>query len=338
MIIKLKQNHSSEQTIVFLNENGYTSRLVETQSGRYLVAVGSNPLDIRTIGLLPDVEDVFRVSDPYKLVSKKWRLETSKIEITQDINIGLSSPVLMMGPCSLESEEQMFEVANFLYKKNIRIMRAGAFKPRSSTYSFQGMGIEGLKTCANIATPLGIKLIGEVMEPSQIDQMYDYIDIFQVGARNSQNFSLLNALGSCDKTVLLKRGISGTIDELLQSAEYIFANGNEKILLCERGIRTYETAYRNTLDINSIPVLKEKSHLPVIVDPSHGIGIRRYVEAVSLAAIMAGADGLLVECHPYPEKAYSDGAQTLNFVESERLIDKVNALGDFRNKLNQNIV
>jgi 3-deoxy-7-phosphoheptulonate synthase len=214
------------------------------------------------------------------------------------------------------------KTANFLASQGVKIMRGGVFKPRSSPYAFRGMGIDGLKFFHRICRAKGIKIITEVMQVSQIAEMIDYVDIFQVGARNSQNFNLLDALGEAGKAVLLKRGMSGTIEELLSSAEYIFSNGNEKIILCERGIRTYERAYRNTLDLNAVPLLKEKTHLPVVVDPSHGIGMREYVEAMSLAGVMAGADGLLVEIHDTPEKAFSDGAQTLDFTQAASLFDK----------------
>jgi 3-deoxy-7-phosphoheptulonate synthase len=205
-------------------------------------------------------------------------------------------------------------------------MRGGAFKPRSSPYSFRGMGIDGLKMFYDIVKPLGIKIISEVLEISQIQEMYSYVDIFQVGARNSQNFNLLFELGKVDKPVLIKRGLSGTLEELLQSAEYVFSNGNEKIIICERGIRTYEKAYRNTLDLNAVPVLKDKTHLPVVVDPSHGIGIRRYIEPMTLAALAAGADGILMEVHEKPENAFSDGDQTVNYEEASEIIRKAKNL------------
>jgi 3-deoxy-7-phosphoheptulonate synthase len=208
----------------------------------------------------------------------------------------------------------------------IKIMRGGVFKPRSSPYSFRGHGVDTLKLWHDLAHPKGIKIITEVMQVSQIEEMYPYTDIFQVGARNSQNFNLLDELGKIDKPVLLKRGISGTIEELLQSAEYIFSNGNEKILLCERGIRSYEQAYRNTMDINAIAILKDKSHLPVVADPSHGIGVRKYVDKIALASVAAGADALIVEVHTCPEKALSDGQQTLDFSQSARLNHQVHEL------------
>jgi 3-deoxy-7-phosphoheptulonate synthase len=210
-------------------------------------------------------------------------------------------------------------VVNHCVENGITMMRGGVFKPRTSPYAFRGMGIDGLKLWHSIASEAGVKIVTEVMQTSQIEEMYPYVDIYQVGARNSQNFNLLDELGKVDKAVMIKRGISGTIEELLQSAEYVFSGGNEKLILCERGIRTYERASRNTLDLNAIPILKAKSHLPVIVDPSHGIGIRAYVPQMALAGVMAGADGIIYESHEVPEKAYSDGQQTLDFAQSARL-------------------
>jgi len=212
-------------------------------------------------------------------------------------------------------------------------MRGGVYKPRSSPYSFRGLGQEGLQLWHSIASKYGIKIITEVMMVKQIEAMADYVDIFQVGARNAQNFNLLDALGEVDKPVLLKRSMSGTLDELLHSAEYIFSNGNERIMLCERGIRTYETAYRNTMDINAIAMLKQKTHLPVIADPSHGIGVRRFVEPIALASVMAGADGIIAEVHQTPEKAFSDAQQTLSFQEAEQLYERLRKAYRFREEL-----
>jgi len=202
-------------------------------------------------------------------------------------------------------------------------MRGGVYKPRSSPYAFRGMGMDGLKLFYKHCSENGIKVITEVMQVSQVDEMMDYVDIFQVGARNSQNFNLLDKLGEIDKPVMIKRGMLGTIDELLASAEYVFSNGNEKILLCERGIRTYEKAYRNTLDLNAVPILKEKSHLPVIVDPSHGIGVRQHVATMALAGVVSGADGIIVETHESPEQAFSDGQQTLYYNQVEELYERL---------------
>ncbi len=300
----------------------YKTQHIKTQFKEYLVCIGKKEFDIRSIGKLEGIEDIHRVSDQYKLVSSKWKIGKTMVDV-DGVKIGNGHFEMMAGPCSIESEEQIRTIVAHLVKNNIKIMRGGVYKPRSSPYSFRGLGIDGLKIFHEICQENGIKIVTEVMQVSQIEPMLPYVDIFQVGARNSQNFNLLDELGKVDKPVLLKRGMSGTIEELLQSAEYIFSNGNERIMLCERGIRTFEKAYRNTLDLNAVAVLKEKSHLPVIVDPSHGIGIRKYVEQMSLAGIMVGADGLIVEVHPQPEIAFSDGQQNLNFPEAEVLYGKI---------------
>lgn len=297
----------------------YKSSRVRTQYCDYIIGVGKSAFDIRSIGTMPGIRDIHQVSDDYKLVSKKWRVEDTVIDLGEGIQIGTGHFAMMAGPCSIESEEQIESTIQHLLANGVRIMRGGVYKPRSSPYSFRGLGQEGLKMWYTQARKAGIRIITEVMMVEQIEDMYDYVDIFQVGARNAQNFNLLDALGQVDKPVLLKRSMSGTIDELLQSAEYIFSNGNEKIMLCERGIRTYETAYRNCMDVNAIAMLKEKSHLPVIADPSHGIGIRAYVPRIALASVMAGADGVIMEVHQQPEKAFSDGQQTLSYQEAERL-------------------
>jgi len=301
----------------------YKYNHIKTQFAEYLVCIGKKEIDIREIGFLDGVADVFKVSDAYKLTSTKWKVGKSSIDIGDGISIGNGDFQIMAGPCSIESEEQIRSTIEHLKKNNIKIMRGGVYKPRSSPYSFRGLGMDGLKLWHRLAKENNIKIITEVMQVSQIEPMMDYVDIFQVGARNSQNFNLLDELGKIDKPVLLKRGMSGTIEELLQSAEYVFSNGNEKIILCERGIRTYETAYRNTMDINAITILKDKSHLPVVADPSHGIGVRKYVDKVALASVMAGADGVIMEVHECPQKAFSDGQQTLDYLQSKTLVDKM---------------
>jgi 3-deoxy-7-phosphoheptulonate synthase len=329
MIVQLENKISEKQkqqiidAIVSIN---YKPAEVKTQFANYLVCIGKNDFDIRAIGSLEGVHDVHRVSESYKLVSRKWKVNYSSIDLGDGVSIGNGGLSIMAGPCSIESEAQVQKVVAHLVKNNIRIMRGGVFKPRSSPYAFRGLGIEGLKMFSSICRENGIKIITEVMQVSQIREMHDYVDVFQVGARNSQNFNLLDSLGEVDKPVLIKRGMSGTIDELLQSAEYIFSNGNEKLMLCERGIRTFENAYRNTFDINAIQVLKDKTHLPVIADPSHGVGIRDYVSKIALASAVAGADGVIYEVHEIPEEAASDGQQTLNFSESEALVRKLRVL------------
>jgi 3-deoxy-7-phosphoheptulonate synthase len=329
MIIQLDKTNSREDTDVILatlKQHKYAVTPVNTQFEHYLVCIGKEDTDLRKIGYLKGVKDIHKVSDSYKLVSRKWKTEYTKIDLGDSVVIGEGKLGLMAGPCSVESEEQIEKVVEHLVKNDIPMIRGGVFKPRSSPYAFRGLGIAGLKMMKERCAPKGIKIITEVMQVSQIAEMHDYVDVFQVGARNSQNFNLLDALGEVDKPVLLKRGISGTIEELLHSAEYVFSKGNERLMLCERGIRTFETMYRNTFDINAIQILKDRSHLPVIADPSHGIGIREYVPRLALSALISGADGVIYEVHEKPEEALSDGQQTLNFAESEMLVKKINAL------------
>lgn len=329
MIIQLTPTVTSDQKKMIIQkvtEVKYKINEVKTQMGDYLVGIGKNKFDIRQVGHLSGIKDIHIVSDDYKLVSRKWKVNRTVIDLGNGVLIGDGHFAIMAGPCSIEGEENIQKTIDHLKTNNVTIMRGGVFKPRSSPYSFRGMGIDGLKLWYKAARENGIKIVTEVMQVSQISEMYDYIDMYQVGARNTQNFNLLDELGKVDKPVMIKRGISGTIDELLFSAEYVFAAGNEKLLLCERGIRTYETASRNTFDINAIPILKEKTHLPVIADPSHGIGIRNYVPQIAMAATAAGADGVIYEIHEKPEHALSDGQQTLDFEESERLIRKIRAM------------
>lgn len=336
MLIQLKDNITSADKSQIIDKIAglkYKTTEVNTQKGNYLVAIGKKDFDIRDIGHMEGIADIHIVSDDYKLVSRKWKVKPTVIDLGDGVTIEEGGMALMAGPCSIESEEQIEKTIAHLLENNIKIMRGGVYKPRSSPYSFRGLGIDGLKMWYKAAREAGIKIITEVMQVSQIEEMYDYVDVYQVGARNTQNFNLLDELGKVDKAVLIKRGISGTIEELLSSAEYVFSAGNENLMLCERGIRTYERASRNTMDINAIAILKEKSHLPVIADPSHGIGIRDFVEPVALACIMAGADGVIYETHEKPEEAYSDGQQTLNFDESSKLINKMRKVFELREEM-----
>ncbi|NJN42494.1 MAG: bifunctional 3-deoxy-7-phosphoheptulonate synthase/chorismate mutase [Flammeovirgaceae bacterium] len=333
MIIQLDKKISEkerEQIKLMVKDIGYKTTRVKTQIGEYLIGIGKREFDIRQVGSLPGISDIHRVSDDYKLVSRKWKVNRTVIDLGDGVLIGNGTLTIMAGPCSIETEKQIEESIKHLVENNVRIMRGGVFKPRSSPYAFRGLGSEGLKLWAMMARSAGIKIISEVMQVSQIAEMYDEVDVFQVGARNTQNFNLLDELGRIDKPVMIKRGISGTLEELLSSAEYVFSGGNEKLILCERGIRTYEKASRNTMDVNAIPILKEKTHLPVIADPSHGIGLREFVEPIALASIMAGADGIIYETHQSPERAYSDAQQTLDFMESERLINRSRKVFDVR--------
>jgi len=337
MIIQIHDNASYKEYEALkqiLNNKDYQIKEVNTQLGRYFIALNGNEIDIRSIGNLRAVRDVHAVNDKQQLVSSRWKTSPTIIELGNDIKIGDASFSVIAGPCSVENKEQVEEMRDFLSAQEIDIMRGGVFKPRSSPYAFRGVGIEGLKYFSALCHEKNIKVISEVMEAEKIEAMYPYVDIFQVGARNSQNFNLLDALGKVDKPVLLKRGLSGTIDELLYSAEYIFSGGNERIILCERGIRTFEKSYRNTLDLNAVPMLKEKTHLPVIVDPSHGTGNKEMIEPMSLAAMMSGADGVMIEIHKNPNHAFSDGSQSLNFKQTETLNQKVKMTSEFLKDLN----
>jgi 3-deoxy-7-phosphoheptulonate synthase len=285
-------------------------------------AVGQQPIDPRLIEMLEGVHEVLRISEPYKLASRSFRPENTVITIG-DVRIGGDEVIVMAGPCSAETEAQVDATASAVKRAGAKILRGGAFKPRSSPYSFQGLGEEGLRMLRDAATAHQLKLVSEVMDASQIELIDRYCDIFQVGARNMQNYSLLRELGRTRKPVLLKRGISATIEEWLLSAEYILGGGNSQVILCERGIRTFESYTRNTLDISAIPVVQGLSHLPVLVDPSHGTGRRDKVASMARAAIAAGADGLIVEVHCDPDHALSDGAQSLVPAQFDRLMAEI---------------
>lgn len=273
----------------------------------------------------PGVIDVLKVLKPYKLASREFK-EISTIVKISDVSIGGKEIVLMAGPCAIESEEQIYEIAHRVSRVGVKILRGGAFKPRTSPYSFQGLGEKGLKIMSEAAKKYGLKVITEIMSIEQIDLVAPYADIFQIGARNMQNFMLLKELGRLKKPVMIKRGISATIEELLLSAEYILSGGNKKVILCERGIRTFENFTRNTLDLSAVPSIKELSHLPIIVDPSHGTGRKELVGPMSKAAIAAGADGLIIEVHPNPEIALSDGVQSLDLNYFDHLISELEQL------------
>ena len=288
---------------------------------RYTVlgAVGvRSDFDKRDIEVLDGVHEVHRISEPYKLVGRNFRPEGTVVKLPRGVSVGGPEVIIMAGPCSVESREQLFTTAEQVAKAGAKVLRGGAFKPRSSPYSFQGMGEEGLKLLKQAGEKFGLLVISEVMEISQIPLMLPYVDILQVGARNMQNFNLLRELGKIRKPVMLKRGIAATIEEMLLSAEYIMAGGNYDIIMCERGIRTFETYTRNTMDISAIPIVHKLSHLPMCGDPSHGTGRRDKVAPMARAAVAAGADAIIVEVHHDPDKALSDGGQSLfpaQFVE-----------------------
>jgi 3-deoxy-7-phosphoheptulonate synthase len=271
------------------------------------------------------VADAIRVSQPFKLVSREVKEEDTVIDV-DGVPLGGRAISVIAGPCSVESKEQIIESAHLVKKAGANFLRGGAFKPRTSPYEFQGLREDGLKLLAAAREATGLKIVTEIKDTETIAMVSEYADVLQVGARNMQNYSLLEKLGKIDKPILLKRGLSATIKELLMAAEYILSHGNYKVALCERGIRTYETMTRNTFDINAIPVLKSLSHLPVVADPSHGIGLRKHVPAIARAAVAAGADSLIIEVHPCPEKAMSDAQQTLSGPEFENLMREVNGI------------
>jgi 3-deoxy-7-phosphoheptulonate synthase len=289
-----------------------------------LGAVGSGiDFDIRIVELMSGVQEVHRISSPYKLAGRSFRPEGTVVRLANGIGIGGNEVVVMAGPCSVESREQLFSTAESVAKAGAKILRGGAFKPRSSPYSFQGHGEEALKLLREAGEKYGLLVISEVMEISQIPLMLPYVDILQVGARNMQNFNLLRELGKVRKPVLLKRGIAATLEEVLLSAEYIMAGGNYDVILCERGIRTFETYTRNTMDISAIPIIHKLSHLPMTADPSHGTGRRDKVAPMARASVAAGADALLIEVHCTPDQAWSDGAQSLFPDQFAKLMDEL---------------
>ena len=330
MIIVLKPQCTREQLIGFKEqlENDYSVK-VNTLEGVHSTVLGligdTTAIDIDYINAQEIVDDVRRVQEPYKKANRKFHPENTVIELANGTKIGDGGLVLMAGPCSVESSEQVCSIAKSVKASGAQILRGGAFKPRTSPYAFQGLKAEGLDLLKEARRETGLPIVTEIMRTSHID-MFENVDIIQVGARNMQNFELLKELGKTNKPILLKRGLSSTIEELLMSAEYIMAGGNDKVILCERGIRTYETFTRNTLDLSAVPILKSLSHLPVVVDPSHATGKSWLVESMSMAAVAAGADGLIIEVHNDPKRALCDGAQSLTPEQFDRVAKKVNGL------------
>ena len=324
MIVAMQDTATDEQiqqVVEHLIRMGFSVHRTTGERQTVLAAVGARvDFDTRNLEVLSGVEHVHRISAPYKLAGRSFRPQGTIVELARGVQIGGDQVVVMAGPCSVESKEQLFTVAEKVAKAGARVLRGGAFKPRSSPYSFQGMGEEGLKLLRQAGDHFNMLVISEVMEISQIGLMLPYIDIFQVGARNMQNFNLLRELGKVRKPVLVKRGIAATLEELLLSGEYIMAGGNYEVILCERGIRTFETATRNTFDISAIPVVKKLSHLPIVADPSHGAGRRDMVAPMARAAVAAGADGLIIEVHCDPDHALSDGAQSMFPAQFDRLM------------------
>jgi 3-deoxy-7-phosphoheptulonate synthase len=323
MVVVMQERATEDQiekVVAHLVELGMDVHRSTGVSRTVLGAVGDDrQIDPRLIEMLDGVTEVLRVTEPYKLASRAFKPEGTVVSIG-DVRVGGDEVIVMAGPCSAETDEQVNSTAAAVKKAGAKILRGGAFKPRSSPYSFQGLGEEGLRMLKAAANQHDLKLVSEVMDISQIELIDKYADIFQLGARNMQNFTLLRELGRARKPVLLKRGISATIEEWLLSAEYILAGGNTQVILCERGIRTFESYTRNTLDISAIPVVKKRSHLPIIADPSHGTGRRDKVAPMARAAVAAGADGLIIEVHCDPDHALSDGAQSLFPQQFDRLM------------------
>jgi len=314
VVVILKNNATDEQikdVIKHLEDYGFKIHESRGVQKTILGAIGVKPgFDIRKIKILDGVSDVYRVTAPFKLASRNFKEDNTIIKIN-DVEIGGNEIILMAGPCSIESEDQIFRLAKVVAESGSKILRGGAFKPRTSPYSFQGMGEEGLQLMRAAADEYGLLMITEVMQIDQIPLIGKYTDIYQVGARNMQNFSLLKELGNTDKAVMVKRGLAAKIEDWLMSAEYVLANGNSQVMLCERGIRTFETYTRNTFDLSAIPVVHQRSHLPVVADPSHATGLRDQVAPMARAAVAAGADALMIEIHDKPEEALSDGPQAL---------------------------
>jgi 3-deoxy-7-phosphoheptulonate synthase len=324
MIISMKLHSTKEeieQVCERIRDFGYKIHAIEGEERVVIGAVGTGDTTacLESVEAMPQVEKAVRISAPYKFVSKEYRSERTRIRV-DGCEIGGDEFIVMAGPCSVESEKQIMQAAEGVARAGAKLLRGGAFKPRTSPYDFQGMEEEGLKLLAKAKRATGLSIITEVMSDRDVDLVADYADVLQIGARNMQNFALLKTLGKCNRPVLLKRGMSSTIKELLMSAEYVVAHGNPNVILCERGIRTFETVTRNTCDIVAVAVLSELTHLPVILDPSHATGKRSLVPALARAGVAIGADGLIVEVHPAPEKAMSDGAQSLDIPQFQALM------------------
>ncbi|HUY93710.1 MAG TPA: 3-deoxy-7-phosphoheptulonate synthase [Terracidiphilus sp.] len=326
MIVAMQERATEEQidaVIEALTEAGVEVHRTTGEMQTILAAVGHTAsIELAKFEIMPGVLHVHRISSPYKLAGRGFRPEGTVIKFRNGVTVGNKQVVAMGGPCSIETRDQIFETARRVKGAGGTFLRGGAFKPRSSPYSFQGLGIPGLELMREAAEEHGLLVVSEVMEIAQIELMLPYVDLLQVGARNMQNFNLLRELGQVRKPVLLKRGIAATTEELLMASEYILSGGNYQVILCERGIRTYETSTRNTMDISAIPVLKKLSHLPVVADPSHGTGRRDMVAPMAKAAVAAGCDALILEIHPNADKSVSDAAQTLYLDQFEKLVNE----------------
>jgi 3-deoxy-7-phosphoheptulonate synthase len=314
--------------------NGWQTH-ISRDSGQTVIGLQGDgqPIDPFHLGQMPGVEDTMAIAQKFKLTSRAFRPENTTFTIG-NVNIGSNNLAVIAGPCSVESREQLLETAHAVKEAGATFLRGGAYKPRSSPYSFQGLREYGLKLLAEARQVTGLPVVTEVMSPTKVALVSVYADVLQIGARNMQNFDLLNAVGQAHKPVLLKRGMSATVEDLLMAAEYILAHGNNRVMLCERGIRSFDNKYtRNTFDVNAIPLLKELTHLPVIADPSHAVGVRRHVQAITLAGVAAGADGLIIETHPNPDQAVSDGDQSLTLPQFTELMNQVRSMAGAVNKI-----
>ena len=333
MIIVMSQHASEDElmrVVEFVEERGLRTHISRGRQKTIVGVIGDKTnLQKEQLRVLPGVEDVVSILKPYKLVSREFHPEDTVVDVN-GIPIGGGQPVVIAGPCSVESEKQIVEVAQAVKERGAHLLRGGAYKPRTSPYSFQGLGEEGLKLLKKAKEETGLGIVTEVLEPNDVPLVAEYADMLQIGARNMQNYQLLKAVGKCQKPVLLKRGMSATLTEFLLSAEYILSEGNKQVVLCERGIRTFVDYSRNTLDLNIVPMVKQVSHLPIIVDPSHGTGRRDLVAAMAVAGIAAGADGLIIEVHTHPEMSWSDADQTLSPDEFELLMKRVNSLVEWQ--------
>ncbi len=332
MIVVMKKDASAREisnVISRVKEDGYNPHLSEGDERTIIGLVGESPTPLRedNYSSMPGVDTVMRVSVPYKLASREYHPHQTQVALNGS-KAGADKVLVIAGPCSVESRQQTIEIACAVKEAGATALRGGAFKPRTSPYSFQGHGEEGLKWLAEARQVTGLPIVTEVMEPGLVGMVAEYADVLQIGARNMQNFPLLNAVGESQQTVLLKRGMANTMEDLLMSAEYVLAHGNNRVMLCERGIRTFEKYTRNTFDINAIPVLKQRTHLPVIADPSHAVGYSEHVTAIALGAVAAGADGLIIEVHPNPAQAMSDGRQSLTFAGFQQMMDAVRRVAE----------
>ncbi len=337
MIIVMKKSATEdeiEKAVKNINDLGYEEHVIKGVERTVIGAIGDErgKYMLESLASLNGVDNVVPILKPFKLASSEGRPEKSQLPMGQGVEIGGERVVIVGGPCSVESREQILESAAVVKEAGAHVLRGGAYKPRTSPYSFQGMAEEGLKLLAEAREKTGLPIQTEVMDSEDIDVCCEYADVLQIGARNVQNFSLLKKVGKTQKTIFLKRGMSTTIEELLMSAEYVMSQGNPNVVLCERGIRTFETATRNTLDISAVPVLKDQTHLPVVVDPSHAAGAWRFVAPLAKAAVAVGADGLMLEMHPEPEKAMSDGPQSLKPKKFAALIEELRALAEATGK------